>query len=463
MRGAQGQAEAQTMNHHYLKSMSIEVGLANAGFNAKYWNHYVLPRSRGGSLHDVHVKRLIEFIFPGLLHAHSRAQAAWYGSDTTVFASETNFRFTEMLIHLTFFWLQDAVVLLTQYPEMKDVSPWNMLLHPEVDSLSGEYNPRSDFHLLGAQVMNAIRHSTQCSHTELLAQQELIKAARDGATAGVQTMELRLSQLPGSVADTVQRDWLQNCVPQIMHEVESCVQQSLRRTFREMYHAASFNAQTAAHVDADSPRHSQCPHASTPTSASKSDFGAARPCEATQGAERRQGNAYNHSTNDDEWCPPIPSKRVPMPEAKRRRSKPERNSLVTRPTQDGYFLGNDLHTISEVYELKQKVEEYTQQNGNTDWHLRGGDEIEKKMQKCLRERRRLLWIAIQSAAKVNTDRSEADIVHEVQEIQDYVRCGITKVELWARQAKKDGCTIIEVARCAKRKMQQALESQEHII
>jgi len=42
--------DAGCLNRHYLRNLSIEVALANAGFNAKYWNHYILPRSRGSSL-----------------------------------------------------------------------------------------------------------------------------------------------------------------------------------------------------------------------------------------------------------------------------------------------------------------------------------------------------------------------------------------------------------------------------
>ena len=61
-----GKGEDSVMNQHYLRNLSIEVLLANSGFNAKNFNHYAFPRGRAGKLSDDHVKRLIEHIYPDL-------------------------------------------------------------------------------------------------------------------------------------------------------------------------------------------------------------------------------------------------------------------------------------------------------------------------------------------------------------------------------------------------------------
>ena len=120
------------MNHHYLKSLSIQVLLANAGFNAKHWDNYNLPRARAGHLHDPKVKGLIEFFYPNIYDQFNRANEAFNGRPRPGdMSSETNYRFLFSLINLTLFWLQDAAVLLHRYPGFANIPPWStMLLDP---------------------------------------------------------------------------------------------------------------------------------------------------------------------------------------------------------------------------------------------------------------------------------------------------------------------------------------------
>ena len=130
---ARNTAEAAVLNQHYLKVLSAEVCLANAGFTATERKSYIIPRSRGTALHDECTKQCIEFFYPGLYAIVNRACAAV--EDKPICeedpVSVTNHKFTEMLQMVTFYWLQDAVVLLAKYPELKHRAPWSTLLENE--------------------------------------------------------------------------------------------------------------------------------------------------------------------------------------------------------------------------------------------------------------------------------------------------------------------------------------------
>ena len=118
------------MNKYYLLNLSIEVALANADFDATQWRSYMLPRSRGTSLQDPHVKFLVEFFFPDLYDIVERAELAYqyrrrHESDPH---SMSNWRFTANLKEGTLFWLQDAVVLLKEFPKLAEMPPWSTML-----------------------------------------------------------------------------------------------------------------------------------------------------------------------------------------------------------------------------------------------------------------------------------------------------------------------------------------------
>ena len=101
------------MNKHYLRSLPTQVLLANAGFHAKEWFNYTIPRCRGTHLSDPEVKRLVEFFFPALYDKVDRAHEA-YCDHPRIDAetgradpvSVTNFRFLANLKQLMLFWLQ---------------------------------------------------------------------------------------------------------------------------------------------------------------------------------------------------------------------------------------------------------------------------------------------------------------------------------------------------------------------
>ena len=78
------------------------------------------------------------------------------------------------------------------------------------------------------------------------------------------------------------------------------------------------------------------------------------------------------------------------------------------------------------------------------------------MQKRLRERRRLLWDAIKHQASNSEEgegREEAEllVVRELMKMQIELQCGITRVESWARDAKKNGRKIVEEAKAYMKK------------
>jgi hypothetical protein len=129
--------DSNVMNEHYLKALSIDVLLATAGFNAKHWEAYSIPRQRGGNLSDPHMKALIEYWFPGIYYATDRAEAALKGKPyhPADVVSVTNYRFLDNLKHMTMFWIQDAVILLKTHPEIKDHPPWSTFLSEERNAL----------------------------------------------------------------------------------------------------------------------------------------------------------------------------------------------------------------------------------------------------------------------------------------------------------------------------------------
>ena len=135
--------------------MSIEVALANAGFDASQWRAYMIPRARGSSTTDPHVKFLIEFFFPDLYDKVERAAEARRGiprknhsedgvAEHDLF-SESNWRFTSTLKEITFFWLQDAVILLKEYPRLVQSTPRS--------TLTKNAEAREAFSELGKQVL----------------------------------------------------------------------------------------------------------------------------------------------------------------------------------------------------------------------------------------------------------------------------------------------------------------------
>ena len=193
--------DSTIMNRHYLRNLSTEVVLANAGFRATSWKSYYLPRARGGTIHDAHVKRLIEFFYPDLYEKCERAQRAYNGKPDAFnemqwdAISETNVKFLENLRQITFFWLQDAVILLDKDARYGSVRPWSLLYYSQNSD---------DFTTLGNQILAAQLASNAARHTEMLSQTELLENVHNGAIQAVHHLESRLSQHPNHVARVVE-------------------------------------------------------------------------------------------------------------------------------------------------------------------------------------------------------------------------------------------------------------------
>jgi hypothetical protein len=125
-----------------------------------------------------------------------------------------------------------------------------------------------------------------------------------------------------------------------------------------------------------------------------------------------------------------------------------------RPLGGLSYLGNDLHTVTQVWQCYLDVEAYVAANPAkaTFWGVTKGTSGEKAEQSRLRQRRRKLWHAvIQSAKQKDINMSEADtqlaVVAELDQLQASLRAGISRVECWAADALKaeDG-DICEMAR-----------------
>jgi len=144
------------------------------------------------------------------------------------------------------------------------------------------------------------------------------------------------------------------------------------------------------------------------------------------------------------WSVPQRQMPPPLPPAKKRKSKPEPSSSVTGPREDGFYLGNDLNTVAQVWGAYQQLQTYISEHPEKQdqdsgmagahrcaWACTDGDQEEKKIQCRLRARRRLLWDAI-----CNYSGNQQELVEKLDQIQEALRCGITRVETWAETLKK---------------------------
>ena len=245
------------MNKHYLKNLSVEVCLANAGFVATNPMGYVLPRSRGSSLSDAYVKRLIEFFYPDLYATCERAERAYRMPGHEVdddHSSTTNYRFTDNLREITFFWLQDACVLLHRYPDLATSAPWCTLLHNQT--------AKDDLTTLGRIVL---KHEADCMAKTVdvvQTQKELLSSVRNGVAYTASVLDTRLSRLPGEVAERVEADWEH----QMVH-FESSVCRGLSGVLRKMASGISAAMDDGAATPPPLPQHRRYPTAATRSTA----------------------------------------------------------------------------------------------------------------------------------------------------------------------------------------------------
>ena len=219
-------SDAHVLNHHYLKNLSIEVALANAGYSGKAWHEYILSRTHGTSLDDANMRKLIEYFWPFLYNQCARSKAAYEGKPMfrEDAISETNYRFLVNLREITFFWIQDAVILLDSMPELQQVEPWAALLKPEL---------RPAFDAIGTAVLRGVDASALASHQELLTQQDLMRRVHQGALQSSHVVSDKLATVPGQVAAICTALW-NDAYEKGKCDVRKMVHRSVARGVRRM-------------------------------------------------------------------------------------------------------------------------------------------------------------------------------------------------------------------------------------
>ena len=160
------------------------------------------------------------------------------------------------------------------------------------------------------------------------------------------------------------------------------------------------------------------------------------------------------------WVPPRPVGGAgPAPNGRKRALAPPTDSMQTHLLSDGWYLGNDLHSVDKVWELLGKIEEWVASNPSSlqaGWHTKSGiGKQERLKQERLRGRRRVVWEAIKAAA-VDEGASHEDVVRELQQTQSALDLGISRIEAWAQVARKQGKSILASAReyCEGRRVSQ---------
>jgi hypothetical protein len=461
------------LDKHYLRQLSTEVSLANAGFNAKFWKGYVLPRSRGTSASDPHIQRLVEFFYPKVYASYERAKAAFEGnpmSETDV-TSTTNFRFISNLIEVTYFWLQDAVVLLQKFPSLASVAPFITLLR-------GGAEIRADFELLGNTVMNSLSRTQVEEHQELMSQNELLHAVESGCQTQAHELNERLGKLPERVAHAQMQAFM-SMQDQMYCQVEHRVEQGITNIFRRMVRNADndpveppppFGVHTPQRP-VTSPPAASCgsgcsggrygsssepagssseaavgrssSEAAVGRSSSEAAVGSSSEAAVGSSSEAAVGSSSEAAVSGDHranqmWHAPLPSETVPPHGKRPRKPRPRQDSSTTGPRTDGFYLGNDLHTVTDVWKARTDLLAWLEtqpERSSEDWGPTCGNKEEKAQQGRLRMRRRGLWTAIKQAAQ-GMGSTEDEVVKELQAVQDELCSGISRVEEWGASAKK---------------------------
>ena len=149
--------------------------------------------------------------------------------------------------------------------------------------------------------------------------------------------------------------------------------------------------------------------------------------------------------------PPRPMNVVQNENHRKRARPPPADSMQTGLRSDGWYLGNDIHSVEEVWKLLQDIEGWIVNNPHraTSWHTKDHEsKAERTSQERLRSRRRVLWDAIKHASVMASLPAE-QIVTQLQELQNEMTLGITRIEAWAISAKKKGVSIIDEAHAYK--------------
>lgn len=427
------------MNFHYLRTLSIHVLLANAGFKATNWENYNIPRSRGTSLDDLHVRQLIEFFYPGVFDMLQKADDAFRGKRLPggVFKSQTNVLWLRNLVHITFFWLQDAVPLLQRHPELANTPPWCTMLQDE--------HAYERFRQMSVVVDAAIRSADVQHQKKLQDQEELLAAVRHGAIRAAELTTGRLASLPTQVSAQTEHDLKHNLFPTVVRDIEKAVSSSIQCSLRRMLHAFT-NEVMPDEIRQPCDKPPRQTSYSTPNS----------PCEGAP-TQATQEHVAAEESEAARWMPPRPTSR-PTLGGNQARKRPQPISSFTGPRADGFYFGNDLTEVAQVFELRAQIKKYMQETGKQNiqdcWVPPASQSIEEaKQQARLRHRRFIVLNAIKKTSELE-GITEDEVVERLQKIQTALRSGISRVEHWATLAMKkgkddnsevDACSMLKVA------------------
>ena len=357
---------------------------------------------------------MIEWFFPALyamaLHAHQqfnqrhRHQAGgtinmedFPSGSWECFSSETNARFLSNLKECTFFWLQDAPILLRDHPGLANVDPWKTFLSDPVNVV--------DLATLGNVVFSNVDQAVIQEQKLLLHQSDLHKSVRDGVLQVYTQLDGRMSTLPTSVKEEV-KGIVNAEFDQLRDTLYTDVQHAFRSSLRTMVagmvgeqqqqggrqpqqHDNRQQQQGGQPADGGQPEQPAdggqpeqgarpLPHYRYPTAATPFPLPHCRyPIAATPpplphcryptttlgGRPQQQNNGQPEQQQQQEqqqqggppdlgaaataspaWAPPVPVQLDHAPST----------VLPLAPTQlghDGWMLGNDLQTVTSVWQL----------------------------------------------------------------------------------------------------------------
>ena len=144
----------------YLHNLVPEALAAQGGYDGRNKQSYVIARSRAwwspskltdtpgftvaGMVLSDKLKKLIEFMFPGILQQAESCWRAWRDRNTSSqehqVVSQTNLMATEALVYLTVVWLQDCGKREKEHPSIVDEIPycWKKSANTEIKSLFKE-------------------------------------------------------------------------------------------------------------------------------------------------------------------------------------------------------------------------------------------------------------------------------------------------------------------------------------
>ena len=128
-------------------------------------------------------------------------------------------------MQLTFFWLQDSVVLLKELPELADIKPWSTML--------SDASAYEAFQEMAEAVDAALRQFDVETEKTILSQEELLKSVAEGCTLTAHHIAHRLQSLPFDLLQSSNRAWELN-LPSLQHSLSNVVEASTKHMLRTL-------------------------------------------------------------------------------------------------------------------------------------------------------------------------------------------------------------------------------------